>query len=287
MSLIPVMRMVTSRYPLNTPRASILRLLPAVPSHYGEFHGKHGNRFAGYWTGNDEVSRSIFWFGDFDPWVDRTLERLGQPGTTALDIGANIGATALTLARAVGSGGRVVCFEPMPQNISRLEANIATNGLTWVDIEQTALSDCAGTLSMILPKDHAGMSRVSADAAGGDSFQVGSIRFDDWLIVNPLTDISVCKIDVEGHEGQVLAGMTESLATGRIPAFVFERHVDPSVGDDPVFELFKANGYRLFRIEKGLHRVCYVPFGDPPRARPTQDFVAILPRSLHLLGLAA
>jgi FkbM family methyltransferase len=268
---------MTSRYPLNTPRASILSRLPAIPSAYGEFRGKRGARYRGYWMSDDEVCRSLFWFGDFDPWVNLTLSRLARPGSVALDVGANIGATALTLAKAVGPQGRVFCFEPMPSNIVYLRQNIAANDLTWVQVEPVALSDKGGELSMILPADHAGMSRVVADANDQTEFRVRSTTFDDWLETQPKLDISVCKIDVEGHEAEVFAGMKKALSNRVVPAFVFERHIGSEVRSDPIFELLASNGYRLLRIEKGLVRVLYVDVADPPKARPTRDFIAILP----------
>ena len=40
------------------------------------------------------------------------IRRLVRPGSVVLDIGANIGALTLELARQVGSGGKVFAFEP-------------------------------------------------------------------------------------------------------------------------------------------------------------------------------
>ena len=271
-----LLRTVTSRYPLNTPRASILDILPDIPSDFGEFLGKNGHRYRGYWSTRDEVCRSLFWFGDFDPWVCQTLTRLARPHSTALDIGANIGATALTLAKAVGPKGRVVCFEPVPQNIDYLRQNIAANGTTWIDIVPQALSNAPGELVMVLPDNRPGRSRVSThnDQPG---FKVQSVKFDDWLVAQPRLDISVCKIDVEDHELHVFSGMEQTLSNHLVPAFVFERHSTAPVLRDPVFSLLQSKGYRVLRIEKSLKSISYVDIGAPPIARPTPDFVAILP----------
>jgi hypothetical protein len=104
--IIQLLRALTSHYPLNTPRASILRLLPEIPEGFDEFVGKNGIRYKRCLIDVDEVSRSLFWFGDFDPWVNIALKRFSRPGSVAIDIGANIGATALVLAKAVGPTGR-------------------------------------------------------------------------------------------------------------------------------------------------------------------------------------
>ncbi len=269
---IQLLRAVTSRYPLNTPRASILRLLPEIPGGCGEFVGKSGFCYKRYTVDADEVSRSLFWFGDFDPWVNIALKKFSRPGSVAIDIGANIGATALVLAKAVGPTGRVICFEPMPPNLDCLRENIASNKFSWVRIEPVALSAADGILSMELPTGHSGSSRVSADG----NFSVSAITFDQWISQQPTLDISVCKIDVEGHENEVFAGMKQTLSRGLIPAFVFERHLTTEVDSDPVLQMLATYGYRLLRLEKGLRSVEYTPIRKPQRLRTTCDFVAVL-----------
>jgi FkbM family methyltransferase len=160
----------------------------------------------------------------------------------------------------------------MPSNLDCLRQNIATNGFSWVQIEPIALSAADGNLSMELPAGHAGMSRVSADG----NFSVSAITFDQWLSQQPNLDISVCKIDVEGHEPEVFAGMKKTLSERVIPAFVFERHLRTKADSDPVLQMLATFGYRLLRLEKGLRRVECIPLREPQRARPTSDFVAVL-----------
>lgn len=274
-----LIRKVTSAYPFDTPRATILARLPAIPAGYGQFRGKRGFVYRGYWATDDEVCRSLFWLGDFDPWVNRALTKLARPGSVALDIGANIGATALHLAKAVGPTGRVICFEPLPQNIGHLQCNMQANGFSWVQIEPIALSDKPGNIAMQFDGNHAGMASVQA-AQCPHAHTVPSVTFDAWLSAQKDDlDISICKIDVEGHEPQVLAGMTDTLARQIIPAFVFERFANPSLAEDEVFRLFRQNGYRLFRVEKSPLGSFWVDLDAPARGRKTHDFVAILPEA--------
>jgi FkbM family methyltransferase len=299
-----VLRAITRRYPLNTPRASILCLLPEIPPGYGPFHGKRGDRYVSY--GNDaDVCQSLFWFGDFEPWVITTIRRLARPGSVGLDIGANIGAVALTLGKAVGPQGRVFCFEPMPSNIIHLKRNIAANALHWVEVEPLALSNSHKQVRMILPKGHAGMSRIisleensslvnrttpdhwrlanPSSIGPENTFVVNCTTFDQWLSERGRLDISVCKIDVEGHEFEVFAGMQRALSDRVISAFLFERHIAHANRNDPLFDLLTSKGYRILRVEKGLSSVHYVDLCSPLKARPTQDFVALLPQSQMLL----
>src|SRR5262249_25798701 len=160
--------------------ASILARLPAIPAYQEEFVGKGGHIFKGFYTGNDDISRSLYWFGDFDPWVGFTLRKLAQPGEIALDIGANIGATALELARGVGSEGRVVCFEPMPDNLHRLRANLEANRAVNIDVEPIALSDVDGHAEFNFNAAYPGRSTLGEADASESAGTVTVRAFDSW-----------------------------------------------------------------------------------------------------------
>ena len=65
-----------------------------------------------------------------EPGVRAFLEARLHPGGTAVDIGANIGVHALTMAKIVGPSGRVVCIEPAPHIASTLERTLRLNGFS-------------------------------------------------------------------------------------------------------------------------------------------------------------
>ena len=71
------------------------------------------------------IDFSIWLLGAFELATVRAYERLVRPGDTVLDIGANIGAHTLHLARAVGAQGKVYAIEPTDYAIGKLKANIA------------------------------------------------------------------------------------------------------------------------------------------------------------------
>ena len=128
------LRQITRHYPLNRPRRRLIEMLPSVATDNGEFSIKSGLRLRAYPGGEDHICKQAYWFGDFDPWVDRTLARLARPGDTAIDVGANIGTTTLCLARSVGAAGRVIAFEPLPSNSAMLRSNIEANKFQQVEV---------------------------------------------------------------------------------------------------------------------------------------------------------
>ena len=60
---------------------------------------------------------------------------------TAIDVGAHEGYMTLVMAKLVGATGRVLAYEPLPQNFKRLSQTMALNDLRQVTLYQIALSD--------------------------------------------------------------------------------------------------------------------------------------------------
>ena len=223
-------RTMTRLYTLNTPRSSILARLPAVPETQGDIVDKGGQIFRSYHR--DNISHSLYWFGDFDPWVASTIRKLAKPGEIALDIGANIGGTALDLARAVGSARRVFCFEPMPENLRHLRANVAANPNANIEVEPIALSDIDGQAQFRFNSTLPGLSTV-VPLDPSNPASAGIVRaFDSWAQERGLEHFGLAKIDVEGHEAKVFAGMANTLAGRKIESFLFERQLPPNTHSD-------------------------------------------------------
>jgi len=256
----------------------VLRMLPDVPDGIGPISAKHSVTMADFPAGPDHVSKSIFWFGDFDPWVVRTMIRLTREGETVCDVGANIGDTALPLARRVGATGRIYCFEPFPPNLVRLENNIRANGFKQISVVPIALSETAGRVRMVVPENQPGMARVRLQGFESNVIHVESIRFDDWIGANNVSRICVVKLDVEGHELNVLRGMPKTLRERLVEAFVLEYHgiFDPR---HEWVALFTDNGYRILRICKGRGTSRFVDPQERSRGRATSDYVAVLKNS--------
>ena len=84
--------------------------------------------------------------GNYEVDETRFCEGWLRQGDTAVDVGANIGLYALLFAKVVGQSGRVVAFEPDPDNHDRLVSNVGLNGFRNVTAEQLAVFDAPGEL---------------------------------------------------------------------------------------------------------------------------------------------
>jgi FkbM family methyltransferase len=155
--------------------------------------------------------------------VDYLIAHL-RPGDVCIDVGANIGFLSVVAAKLVAPGGRVVAFEPHPDARAALGRLLERNGVTAiVDVERSAPTNVVGSGPLYLTDDNIlstldpGQSPLRADFVFDRSVDVELTTLDAWLAGRPeiAPRISLIKIDVEGVEDRVLAGM-ESLL-GRAP----------------------------------------------------------------------
>lgn len=199
--------------------------------------------------------------GGLEPELE-LLPLLIGPGERALDVGANYGTYALTLA---GLGSRVDVFEPNPAIAAVLSAWAL--GQDRVTIHALALSDRAGTAELVIPADASGTEHDSSAsiapgfAASGRRVTVPMATLDSLNISNA----ALIKIDVEGHEAAVLAGAQATIAASR-PALIVEieqRHISGPIA--AALGAILALGYRgcflcdgallpLDRFDPALHQ---------------------------------
>jgi FkbM family methyltransferase len=263
-------------YPLNTPRISVLRRLPGVPEKCCPFVAKGGIRICACHAGSrDVISKSLYWLGDFDPWVVALLKKLAKPRSIALDVGANIGAISLRLSRFVGPKGKVISFEPFPPNLQLLRKNIAGNNCANVEIVGIALSSRSGCCRVGTPDNQPGHAAIIEEESTVDGAEARRETLDDLMEQRRIAKVSVCKIDVEGHERDVFDGARLAIERRTIESFVFERQVAVDTTEDAVFQLLRTNGYRLWRVWKHCVGLSLAEPGSRLSAGSTDDFVAV------------
>jgi FkbM family methyltransferase len=148
--------------------------------------------------------------------VELVLNSLHK-GDTAVDIGAHAGQYGVLMSACCGSNGSVICFEPDPDAITRLERNIALNPtLKSPQIVQAACSDTAGKANFYTQGGNS-QSSLAKSALPQDratkEILVETIRLDDWWTSERTDMPTLIKIDTEGAEVHVLRGMPKILAS--------------------------------------------------------------------------
>jgi FkbM family methyltransferase len=191
----------------------------------------------------------------------------------ALDVGANVGFYTLLFASRVGPSGTVHAFEPV--NGEKLEANLELSGLRNVVVSRTAVGATPGTVA--IGRRAGAESRSSGTWRRGpvlDAVEVEQVTLDDYVDAHVPGGIRLVKIDVEGMEPDVIAGLGRTLAAGRVDALLVE--VSGTAMDKPglVLEPLRAAGFRVWRLG-----------AVGGRRRPGPAFGARLAGLYHMLAL--
>jgi FkbM family methyltransferase len=197
----------------------------------------------------DAIGLNVLRFGLYDLTLSETLHRLLDPGETAFDVGANIGHMSSVMAARVGTAGRVFAFEPHPEIFAELNHNQKlwqNAGLSNVEVHRYALSDRSGQAKLNLPVEFSAnrgtafIGEIESTAGETKHYSVEMKSLDEAFCGHR---IDVMKIDVEGHELQVLQGASKLLEEGAIRDIVFEEH---SPLPTPTTTLLQEKGYSLF-----------------------------------------
>ncbi|MFI5380091.1 MAG: FkbM family methyltransferase [Tepidisphaerales bacterium] len=161
-----------------------------------------------YLVTDQYIGRSLDHYGEFSKGEADVFAQLVRPGWTILEIGANMGAHTVLLARATGPQGIVHAFEPQRVVFQILCANVALNALNNVYAHPVAVGREAG--SILVPRlDSAVVQNFGGLSLGGypEGDRVPLITIDSLQ----LSACHMIKIDVEGMEGEVIAGAEETI----------------------------------------------------------------------------
>jgi len=144
------------------------------------------------------------------------VDRLCGAGTRAVDVGANHGDYTYRLLQA---GALVVAVEPNPRMVAvlrhRFAAAVRRGRLT---VEACALAERPGSATLHVPRDAAALGSLRRLSEGEEETIEVPCRTLDTLAGGAADFV---KIDVEGFEGEVVAGATETLRRDR-PALLIE-----------------------------------------------------------------
>jgi FkbM family methyltransferase len=236
------------------------------------------------------IDFSIYLLGAFERSTVKAYSRIVVPGSIVIDIGANIGAHTLFLGQLCGRTGRVIAFEPTHYAFTKLKRNVEINPdiSSRISCHQIMLVASAGdtvakevysswplrnSAPVELHADHKG--RLIATAGATAETLDGAL---DRLGVHR---VDFVKLDVDGHEAEVLEGAGRTFKRHH-PAILME--LAPFVFRDDMgrfafmLEFFWKLGYQLTNVSGGT----LLP-------RNTQKVVEMIPEKggINVLGRAS
>lgn len=174
------------------------------------------------------------------------LVRHLDPAGCFLDVGANIGYYALLAAPRVA---RVFAFEPDPRNWSGLDSNARRAGN--VEVVRQAVWRESGRLALDVG-DNSAVSVLRPDGGGRETVETEVIALDDFAAALGGLPVTGIKIDVEGHDLDVIRGAARLLRDHQ-PLVLTEFTLGEARGNDidALFALTRAAGYAIHAFVRG------------------------------------
>jgi FkbM family methyltransferase len=155
-------------------------------------------------VGDAAFSRAYFAYKRFEDPHARLIGAHPElfRGGHVVDVGANIGYTTVLFARAIEPPFKVFAFEPEPENFARLERNVKRCDVAdRVVAQRAAAGASSGAIGLRVNPEHHGDHQVDP---AGDSVPLVAVD----ALPGPIRFV---KIDVQGYEPAVLAGMSKLL----------------------------------------------------------------------------
>lgn len=187
------------------------------------------------------------WFED----EIRFVRKLLRPGQKVLDIGANYGLFSLSMAKCVGTSGRVWSVEPASTTAALLKQSMTLNAFSQVTVLQMALSDKVGTAHLSL-NENAELNELVRDGSSqGPSEEVPLSTLDTLLQSHDWSNLDFVKMDAEGEETAIVHGGRRFFELNS-PLVQFEVKASTQVNQG-LIQVFEDIGYRCYRLVPGLN----------------------------------
>lgn len=218
---------------------------------------------------NDAIVSGSLALGCYETFVTDVLEALLRPGMTFFDVGANIGMYTALGARIVGQTGHIVAIEPGPANVAVIQETVRLNCFENVTIVARAAGDRAEQVSLYLCGDNPADHRLHDPTGRRRQVTVETVTLDALAFECGVTRADVVKIDTQGSEAAVFAGMTQLLAAKPAPVIVAEFWPWglTQAGADPrmLLDRITAAGFLVYEID-----------GDQRTVSPRRDLEALV-----------
>lgn len=205
---------------------------------------KHGT--FEYFADDEFVGRSLDLYGEYSELEVGALAKILRSGDVVVEVGANIGALTIPMAKMVGPTGCIHALEPQPENYNLLANNIDVNDIGWITPYEVAASDCFGYdyMPKLSELKHKNYGNVELGKRGSAGVTVSKI---DKLLPSSrggkLDRLKLLKIDAQGHEIQVLRGACSTIE--KFKPIIYCENDDPRYCQELVSKLVDY-GYRCF-----------------------------------------
>ena len=189
----------------------------------------------------DQRQRDVL-LNRYEPTVTKKIMLELKPGMTFCDVGGNIGIFTMLAAKLVGPQGRVISFEPVPDNAALIRESAALNGYENIVVHEKLVSSTMGVGKLYLSEYRGSHSMLPGPARySGRELEIEAVRLDSF---ESMKQVDLMKIDVEGAELSVIESLGSIPPPNLIVEFNAERQSAAGNNSAKFLERLKKVGYK-------------------------------------------
>lgn len=216
----------------------------------------------------DPVDTALAVSGTFEPALCAVVSSFLTPGMTFVDVGCNIGFISCLVA-AGSPGCRILAIDANPEMVRRCRGNLQRNGFA-AEVVNLGVGAAVGELEFFVTADRPSMgsfgasegTRARIDSGQVQTFAVPVRPLPAILREHGVARVDLLKVDIEGFEPALFAGIAEDPAAAPIAALVFEYSPEHSRRCGfALADLWRLPWWSRYRmeamcLERGLRAVC-------------------------------
>lgn len=218
----------------------------------------------------DYIGKELFINGIYEKKTIELIKKLLDRSSVFFDVGANIGSISLPVAKLTGA--TIYAFEPSHFVFNFLKENVQQNSISSIVVNEVAVHSTHNRKLNFFATDQKYGGSSLLPVYNQDSYEVHSVSLDEYCKERNIHKIDVLKIDVQGHESEVLKGCQSLLKEKKIRAIIFEMEswAEKMAGyaEGASQQLLMENGYDIFtlkneRLENVLTEGSHMFFAKP------------------------
>ncbi len=199
----------------------------------------------------DYIGKELFINGIYEEKTIELIKKLLNGSSVFFDVGANIGCISLPVAKLTGA--KIYAFEPSDSVFDFLKENVQQNNISSIVLNKVAVHSIHNMKLDFFATDQKYGGSSLLPVYNQDSYEVQSVSLDEYCKERNINKIDVLKIDVQGHEAEVLKGSQSLLKEKKIKAIIFEMEswAEKLAGypEGASQQFLIDNGYEIFTLK--------------------------------------
>lgn len=172
---------------------------------------------------------------------------------TIIDCGANVGLATIYFKRNFPTA-KILSYEADPKIFKVLQQNLISFRFNDIEVVNAAISDKDGSINFLMEGGHSGM--ITDDEIADNVVSVKAVRLKK--ILEKLEEVTFLKMDIEGHEANVIPDIAEELKKVKFLFLEYHSFIDKKQKLDNLLSIVSKAGFRYYIKESANKKLPFI-----------------------------